>query len=105
MAETEVAKKPESELQDYADGWITERKGTGVPTFLKFAYIVIMAGAIGYLFFYMNGEVNHADRGVLVRQFNSVTQSSPAFMYAVIALVAVYSVIVIAFGFKAVHKD
>jgi len=105
MAETEVAKKPESELHDYADGWITERKGTGVPTFLKFAYIVIMAGAIGYLFIYMNGEVNHSDRGVLVRQFNSVTQSSPAFMYAVIALVAVYAVIVIAFGFKAVHKD
>src|ERR1700686_2103183 len=105
MAETKVVEEPKSELQDYADGWITERKGTGVPTFLKFAYIVIMAGAIGYLFFYMNGEVNHADRGALVRHFNQVTQSSPAFMYAVIALVVVYALIVIAFGFKAVHKD
>jgi len=105
MAETTVAKKPEDEIQEYADGWITERKGTGVPTFLKFAYIVIMAGAIGYLFFYMNGEVNYSNRGVLVRQFNQVTQSSPAFMYLVIAMVVVYALIVIAFGFKAVHKD
>jgi len=105
MAETTVAKKPEDEIQEYADGWITERKGTGVPTFLKFAYIVIMAGAIGYLFFYMNSEVNHSNRGVLVRQFNQVTQSSPAFMYLVIAMVVVYALIVIAFGFKAVHKD
>jgi SNF family Na+-dependent transporter len=97
------AKKPE--IQEYADGWISERKGTGVPTFLKFAYIVIMAGAIGYFFFYMNGELNHSERGALVRQFNAATQSSPILMYGVIALVAVYAVIVIAFAFKAVHKD
>ena len=102
---TAPEKKSETDVHEYADGWITERKGTGVPTFLKFAYIVIMAGAIGYLFVYMNGEVNHSDRGTLVRQFNQVTQSSPAFMYAVIALVVVYALIVIAFGFKAVHKD
>jgi len=109
MAETNIAeeakKESDSELQSYADGWITERKGTGVPTFLKFAYIVIMAGVLGYLFVYMNGEVNHSDRGALVRQFNQATHSSPAFMYIVIAMVVVYAVIVIAFGFKAVHKD
>jgi len=109
MAETTVAKEPEkelkSELQQYADGWISERKGTGVPGFLKLAYIVIMAGVIGYLFVYMNGEVNHSDRGALVRQFNQATQSSPVFMYAVIAMAVVYALIVIFFGFKAVHKD
>jgi len=104
MAETNVA-KPESEIQEYADGWISERKGTGVPTFLKFAYIVIMAGVIGYFFLYMNGEVNHSDRGALVRQFNQATQSSPAFMYGVIAMVVVYALVVVAFAFKAVHKD
>jgi len=104
-AETKVANKPETEIQEYADGWITERKGTGVPTFLKFAYIVIAAGVIGYLFLYMNGEVNHSDRGALVRQLNQATQSSPAFMYAVIAMVAIFAVIVVAFAFKAVHKD
>ncbi len=104
MADTEVA-KPESEIQEYADGWISERKGTGVPTFLKFAYIVIMAGVIGYFFLYMNGEVNHSDRGALVRQFNLATQSSPVFMYAVVAMVVVYALIVVGFAFKAVHKD
>jgi len=40
-----------------------------------------------------------------VRQFNRVTQSSPALMYGVIAMVAVYTVIVVVFAFKAVHKD
>ena len=104
MAETEVA-KPESEIQEYAEGWISERKGTGVPTFLKFAYIVIMAGVIGYFFLYMNGEVNHSDRGALVRQFNQATQSSPVFMYMVVAMVVVYALVVVAFAFKAVHKD
>lgn len=107
MAETKVAKEPETEtdIHQYADGWISERKGTGVPTFLKFAYIVIIAGVLGYFFIYMNGEVNHSDRGFLVRQFNAVTQSSPALMYAVIAMVAVYAVIVVVFAFKAVRKD
>lgn len=105
MAETKVAKAPETKIHDYADGWISEKTGTGVPTFLKFAYIVIMAGVIGYFFFYMNGEVNHADRGVLVQQFNRATQSSPVLMYTVIAMVVVYAVIVVTFAFKAVHKD
>jgi len=108
MAETteaKVAKEPESEIQEYADGWITERKGTGVPTFLKFAYIVIVAGVLGYFLLYMNGEVHHSDRGALVRQFNQATQSSPAFMYAVIAMVVLFAVIVVGFAFKAVHKD
>ena len=98
-------KEAQTEIHEYADGWISERKGTGVPTFLKFAYIVIMASVIGYLFIYMFGEVNHSDRGALVRQFNQATQSSPAFMYMVIGMVAVYTVIVVVFAFKAVHKD
>ena len=102
---TTPEKKPETDIHEYADGWISERKGTGVPTFLKFAYIVIMAGVIAYFFLYMFGEVNHSDRGVLVRQFNQMTQSSPGFMYAVIAMVVVYAIVVIAFAFKAVHKD
>ena len=28
----------QDEVKEYADGWITERKGTDVPTFLKIAY-------------------------------------------------------------------
>jgi len=102
---TAPPKPLESETHEYADGWISERKGTGVPTFLKFAYIVIMAAVIAYFFLYMFGEVSHSDRGALVRQFNQATQSSPAFMYAVVAMIVVYAIIVIAFAFKAVHKD
>jgi SNF family Na+-dependent transporter len=102
---TAPEKQSDKDIHEYADGWISERKGTGVPAFLKFAYIVIMAGVIGYFFLYMFGEVNHSDRGALVRQFNQATQSSPGFMYTVIAMVVVYAIIVIAFAFKAVHKD
>lgn len=107
MAQTVTApeKEKESDIHEYADGWISERKGTGVPTFLKFAYIVIIMGVIGYFFLYMNGEVNHSDRGFLVRQFNRATQSSPALMYGVIALVVIYAVIVVTFAFRAVPKD
>src|SRR3954453_2665077 len=101
---TLIEKNPETnkpEIKEYAEGWISERKGTGVPTFLKFAYIAIMAGVIGYFFLFMFGEVNHSDRGPLVRQFNQATHSSPAFMYTVIAMVVVYATIVVAFAFKA----
>jgi SNF family Na+-dependent transporter len=105
VAEPEKETKAERDIHEYADGWISERKGTGVPKFLKFAYIVIMAGVLGYFLLYMNGEVNHSDRGALVRQFNQATHSSPAFMYAVIAMVVVYALIVIAFAFKGVSKD
>lgn len=102
---TDRDSKIDNDIHEYADGWISERKGTGVPAFLKFAYIVIMAGVIGYFFLYMFGEVNHSDRGALVRQFNQATQSSAGFMYMVVGMVVVYAVIVIAFAFKAVHKD
>ena len=102
---TAPEKQSEKDIHEYADGWITERKGTGVPTFLKFAYIVIMAGVIGYFFLFMYGEVNHSDRGALVRQFNQATQSSRGFMYTVIVIIVVYAVIVIAFAFRAVRKD
>ena len=98
-------KKSDTEIHEYADGWISERKGTGVPTFLKLSYIVVIACMIGYLYLYMNGEVTHSDRGGLVRQFNQISQSSPGFMYAVIAMVAVFAIVVVAFAFKAVQKD
>jgi len=108
MAEAKVvqpAKETDNDIHQYADGWISERKGTGVPGFLKFAYIVIAAGVIAYFVIYMNGEVNHSDRGFLVRQFNQVSQAAPGLMWAVIAMVVVYALIVVGFAFKAVHKD
>jgi hypothetical protein len=97
--------KGTNEIKEYADGWITERKGTGVPTFLKFAYIVIAAGCFAYFFIFMNGEINHSTRGALVRQFNAVTQSSSGLMYFVAALIAIFAVITVVFAFSKSHED
>lgn len=100
-----MSDKNNQEIKEYADGWITERKGTEVPTFLKVAYIFIIGGAATYLIIFMNGEVNHSDRGALVQAFNAATQSSPALMYAVAALIVVYLVILISFVFRKFHED
>lgn len=94
-----------NEVKSYAGGWITERKGTGVPTFLKFAYIVIAGGAFAYFFIFMNGEVNHSTRGMLVRQFNAATQFSPGLMYFVGALIAAFAIVTVIFAFRKVHED
>jgi len=101
MAES---KSPE-ELKSYADGWITERKGTDVPPFLKFAYLVIAAGALIYFFVYMNGEIHNSERGIIVQQFNRVTQSSPGFMYAVAAMIVVFIILLVRFVFSKFHED
>ncbi|MFB3813855.1 MAG: hypothetical protein ACE14L_07060 [Terriglobales bacterium] len=97
--------KKANEIEEYADGWISERKGTDVPKFLKFAYIVIAAGCIAYFLIYMFGEANHADRGFLVRQFNQVTESSSGFMYFVMALALVFATIVVKFAFGKLHEE
>jgi hypothetical protein len=100
-----VAVKETPEVKNYADGWITEKKGTDVPTFLKFAYIVIAGGAFAYFFVFMNGEVNHSTRGALVRQFNAATHSSSGFMYFVAALIAIFAIITFKFAFSKFHED
>lgn len=97
-------KKPE-ELNELAGGWITERKNTQIPTFLKFAYIFIAGGAFAYFLFFMNGDVNHSTRGPLVRQMNQSTQSSNGFMYFVAALILIFAVTAIVFAFKKSHED
>ena len=91
-------KKPE--LTEYADGWITERKGTGIPGFLKLAYPIILISVIVYLFVYMNGEITHSTRGNLVQELNSVTGNANTFMYVVLALIASYVVVLLAFLYK-----
>jgi len=91
---------PKPELKEYAGGWITERKGTGIPPFLKLAYPIIAVAAIVYLFIFMNGEVTHSTRGALVQQLDAVTGSANGFMYAVAAMIAVYVIILVAFLFK-----
>ncbi len=91
-------------LKEYSDGWITEREGTEIPTFLKFAYIVIAGGAVAYFLMYMNGEVNHPDRGVLVRAMNAATETSAALMYAIAALIVIFGVITVVFSFSKPHE-
>ena len=46
-------KNEQPEIKEYADGWITEKKGTDAPIFLKIAYIVISLGCVSYLFIYI----------------------------------------------------
>jgi hypothetical protein len=88
-----------TKIKEYADGWITEREGTDIPGFLKFAYIVIAGGCLAYFFIYMYGEVNHPERGPLVRALNAATEASAGLMYAIAALIVVFGVIVVVFSF------
>ena len=97
--------KPEPEVKEIAGGWITERKGTDAPTFLKFATPIIALCCLIYSIVFMNGEVGHATRGKLVQQFNAATQSSSAFMYIVAALIAIYLVIVTLYAWSKPHED
>ncbi len=86
-------------LKEYAGGWITEREGTLIPSFLKFAYIVIAGGCLAYFLLYMYGETSHPDRGTLVQAFNAATQASAGLMYAIAGMIVVFGLIVVAFSF------
>ncbi len=92
-------------LKEYAGGWITEREGTTVPAFLKFAYIVIAGGCLTYFLVYMNGEVDHADRGKLVRAMNAATEASNGLMYGIAALILIFGIVVVAFAFGKPHDS
>ena len=101
MAENEKS----SDVKDYAGGWITERKGTDLPTFLKYAYIVIVLGSVAYCVRFMHGVVNDTDRGRLVAEMNRYTQGSDAFMYIVVLLALICGVAIISFAFRKYHED
>jgi len=88
-----------SELHDYAGGWITERKGTRIPGFLKLAYPIIALACLAYIFIYMNGEIHHSTRGQLVQQLNATTGNANSFMYIVVGLIVIYAAILLAFVF------
>ena len=91
-------------IKEYADGWLTEQAGTEVPGFLKLAYIVIAGGALAYFLMYMYGEVNHSERGHLVRAMNAATEASAGLMYAIAALILIFGVIVVAYAFGKSHE-
>lgn len=93
------------EMKDYAGGWITERKGTDIPPFLKLAFPVIGLGCVAYIVLQMMGDVHHATRGKYVQEFNKVAQTSPGLQYFVAALALIYVVITVIFAFKAFKED
>jgi len=105
MAPTTEQSKTSNDIKSYADGWMTEKKNTEVPAFLKFAYIVVAAGCVIYLLLFMNGEISHSTRGALVRQFNAVTGTANGFMYFVAALMVIFAIITVKFAFSKFHQD
>ena len=95
-----MTENSKSELKEYAGGWITERKGTGIPGFLKLAYPVIGVAMLAYIVMYLNGEITHSTRGGLVQQLNAVTGTANSFMFIVGAMIVLYLVILVAYLFK-----
>ena len=94
------------ELKQYADGWITEQKGTGIPGFLKLAYPVIGIAILAYIVMYINGEVTHSTRGSLVQQLNAVTGTADVFMFVVAGMIVLYLIILSVYLFKkAGHEE
>jgi len=98
-------KKASDEIKSYADGWMTEKKNTEIPGFLKLTYIVVAVGCAIYLVIYMNGEIHNSTRGVLVQQFNKVTGTADGFMYLVVAMIVVFLLITLKFAFSKSHED
>jgi hypothetical protein len=99
-------KKAAPEVKDYAGGWITEKKGTQVPGFLKLAFPIIGICCTAYLILFINGDVSNSERGPLIRQFDRVTGDANGLMYVVAALAAVFVITVVSFAFrKSSHDD
>lgn len=88
-------------IKEYADGWITEKEGTEVPGFLKGVYVFLGFGAVSYFILYMNGEVNHDDRGALVTAMNNATTTADGFMMAVAGMALIYVLCVLLFAFRS----
>ncbi len=84
------------DIHELAGGWITERKGTPVPGFLKLTYVGFCAFGLIYLFSYMAGEVNHATRGPLVKQLNAVMDQPGTPWFALLGtLIAAYTALLL----------
>ena len=94
-------KKPE--VHEIAGGWITEKEGTEVPVFLRVVYVLVASSAVAYLILFMYGEVDHPERGPLVKQFNLSTFTSEPLMYSIAAMVALFFIGVSVFAAKKGH--
>ena len=72
------------DVHELAGGWITERKGTKIPGFLKLTYVGFCVFGLVYLYRYWAGEVAHESRGPLVRQANEIMQTPGASWHGLI---------------------
>jgi hypothetical protein len=90
----------DKKLKDYAGGWITEKKGTEVPGFLKLAFPIIGLSGFLYLILYINGDVNQSERGPLIQAFNRTTGDANGLMYLVAGLVLIFVVTVVLFAIR-----
>ncbi len=72
------------EIHELAGGWITERKHTPIPTFLKLAYVGFCVFGVAYLYSYWAGETGHDTRGPLVQQFNAIAETPAGLWFGVI---------------------
>jgi hypothetical protein len=72
------------DIHELAGGWITERKGTPIPAFLKLTYVGFCLFGLVYLYRYWAGEVAHDTRGPLVQAQNQIMQTPGAAWHAVI---------------------
>ena len=105
MIEKPPVEDSDKDLKEYAGGWMTERRGTDAPMLLKVAFAVIGLFGVGYLIVYMNGEVNHTERGALVREFNLTSKPADGFMYMVAGLVFIFVCMVVIFAIRKFHEN
>jgi drug/metabolite transporter (DMT)-like permease len=98
-----MADKPESgKIHELAGGWITERAGTPIPTFLKFTYVGFCLFGLWYLFTYWAGETTHATRGTLVQEANRIMQVPGMGLHAVIGVILLAFVVgLLVFAFSS----
>ena len=98
-----MADKPEKqEIHELAGGWITERSGTPIPTFLKFTYVGFCLFGLWYMWTYWAGETTHATRGALVQEANKVMGVPGAAWHAVLLVcLAAFVVGLLVFAFSS----
>lgn len=98
-----MTKKPkDGKLHEVAGGWMTERAGTPIPTFLKFTYVGFCLFALWYAWTYWAGETSHVTRGALVLEVNRVMEEpGSGFRYLFLAILAAFVIGLLAFAFRS----
>jgi hypothetical protein len=97
---------PDKGIHELAGGWITERKGTEIPLFLKLSYVGFSIFGIVYLFLYATGEVDHASRGPLVQQINQAMElPGSAWIYFLAVVLVAFVAGLFAYAFRSGGQD